>query len=155
MLANGPELSLDNLLARGFTDLDHALVVFFAGLRNSKNMLPRGNVSQHDASGTSDASLTFVVYINFRSDRCEYHQSRGSASFTVIDIFGSFLELLDPGRNIIGSSGRIDLQRLHDQLVDFRRNIRAESRQRGRLVHDLLHDKLHHVADERRLAAEH
>ena len=44
VLADRSELCLDHLLTRGFTDLNDTLVIFFTGLRNSKNMLTGGNI---------------------------------------------------------------------------------------------------------------
>ena len=50
VLSNRPELRLDNLFARTFAHLDHALVVFLARLGNAEDMLASGNIAQHNAS---------------------------------------------------------------------------------------------------------
>ena len=75
LLANRSKLCLDHLFTCHFAHFDHALVIFFARLRNTKDMLSCRYVGEHNAAGTSDTSLAFVIDIDLRSDGCEYHQS--------------------------------------------------------------------------------
>jgi hypothetical protein len=65
------KLCLYDLLVSAFLYFDHALIVLFTGLRDTQDVLARGNVGQHYPAGIADACATLVVNVNLRVRGCK------------------------------------------------------------------------------------
>src|SRR6185369_12693189 len=80
------KLRLDELFAGTVADLDQTLVITFAGLRNTKDVLADGNVCQHDAARAADARLPLIVNIDLgvRRPHNDYPRHAGLAVLDVL-----------------------------------------------------------------------
>src|SRR5689334_8421496 len=74
------QLRFDNLFCDITADLDHALVIGLAQLRDSQHMLSRRNRSQNHTARSSDTSIALVVNVNLRA-RWRHDHEPGIFSF--------------------------------------------------------------------------
>ena len=118
-------------------------------------MASGGDVGQHDAARAADAAAAFVVDIDLGTERSEHDEPRNARTLFVLDVFGCDFEFGDPFGNRVWPVVRVDLKRVHYYTIDIRRHVRPDRGKRRRFMHNFLHNELHHVARERRFAAEH